>query len=120
MRCYINAVRVVASFISLRTKQRTMSQNTLSPGDEPIQPTQSVEYVLETETQEELPETQESVTHFDIFEFGDLDDTQEDDSASFDDYDGCQQCGNVVTANPFLRWHISWLCDACKAFYARG
>ena len=96
VRCYINAVRVVASFISSRTKQRTMSQNTLSSGDEPIQPTQSMEYVLETETQEELPETQESVTHFDIFEFGDLDDTQEDDSASFDDYDGCQQCGCFV------------------------
>ena len=120
MRCYINAVRLVASFISSRTKQRTMSQNSLSPGDEPIQPTQSVEYVFETETQEELPETQESVTHFDIFEFGDLDDTQEDDSASFDDYDGCQQCGCFVSADPSLKGQIRWLCDACKAFYARG
>ena len=120
VRCYINAVRVVASFISSRTKQRTMSQNTLSPGDEPIQPTQSVEYVLETETQEELPETQESVTNYDIFEYDDFVDTQEiDPTVDYDD-NGCSQCGNVVTADPFLRWHITWLCEACKAYYARG
>ena len=54
-----------------------MSQTSLSPGDEQIQPTQSVEYVLET--QEELPETQESVTNYDIFEYDDLVDTQEVD-----------------------------------------
>ena len=69
----INAVSVVAFFTSSRTKQRTMSQNSLSLGDESIHPTQSVEYVFETETQKELPETQESVTNFDIlFEFGDF------------------------------------------------
>ena len=45
-----------------------MSQNSLMLGDEPIQPTQSVEYVLETETQEDLPETQDSVTNYDIFD----------------------------------------------------
>ena len=45
-----------------------MSQNSLLLGDEPIQPTQSVEYVLETETQEDLPETQDSVTNYDIFD----------------------------------------------------
>ena len=71
VRRYINAVRVVASFISSRTKQRTMSQDSQSLGDEPIQPTQSVEHVLETETQEELPETQDSVTNYDIFEYDD-------------------------------------------------
>ena len=120
VRCYINAVRVVASFISSRTKQRTMSQNLLSLGDEPIQPTQSVEHVLETETQEELPETQESVTNYDIFEYDDLVDTQEVDPTLDYDDNGCYQCGNVVTADTCLRWHIPWLCDACKAFYARG
>ena len=86
MRCYINAVRVVASFISSRTKQRTMSQNSQSLGDELIQPTQSVEYVLETETQEELPETQESVTNYDIFEYDNFVDTQEvDPTIDYDD-----------------------------------
>ena len=120
MRCYINAVRVVASFISSRTKQRTMSQNSQSLGDELIQPTQSVEYVLETETQEELPETQESVTNYDIFEYDNFVDTQEVDPTIDYDDNGCYQCGNAVTADPSLRWHISWLCDACKALYARG
>ena len=120
MPCYINAVRGVASFISSRTKQRTMSQDSLSLGDEPIQPTQSVEIVFETETQEELPETQESVTNFDIFEFGDFDDTQEDDSASFDDDDGCEQCGLIVTAEPTAQYRFRWLCNGCRMFFARG
>jgi len=34
---------------------------------EAIMPTQSVECVPETETQDEIPETQESVSNFDIF-----------------------------------------------------
>ena len=102
VRCYINAVRVVASVISSRTKQRTMSQNSISLGDEPIQPTQSVEYVLETETQEELPATQDSVTNYDIFEYDDFVDTQEiDPTVDYDD-NGCQQCGNVIHA--FCLW----------------
>ena len=95
-----------------------MSQTSLSPGDEQIQPTQSVEYVLET--QEELPETQESVTNYDIFEYDNFVDTQEVDPTIDYDDNGCYQCGNAVTADPSLRWHIPWLCDACKAFYARG
>ena len=49
-----------------------MSQNSMSLDYEPIQPTQSIEYILETETQEDLPETQESVTKFDIFIYDDL------------------------------------------------
>ena len=41
--------------------------NSMSLEYEAIMPTQSVECVPETETQDEIPETQETVSNFDIF-----------------------------------------------------
>ena len=62
-----------------RTKQRIMSSS-LSLEYEAIMPTQSVECVPETETQDEIPETQESVSNFDIFY---PDDYTSDDDATW-------------------------------------
>ena len=48
---------------------------------------------------------QDSVTNYDIFEYDDFVDTQEVDPTLDYNDNGCNQCGNVVTADPFLRWH---------------
>jgi len=114
--CYINAVRLDVTFISPRTKLRTMSQNSMSLDYEPIQPTQSIEYILETETQEDLPETQESVTNFDIFIYDDLGDTEEQDPVTHDE---CVTCGNIVTANPFPQRRKWSSCASCVIVSSR-
>ena len=56
---------------------------------EAIQPTQSCECVLETETEEEIPETQESVSNFDIF-YPDDYTSDDDDPGSMMDCTGCR------------------------------
>ena len=90
-----------------------MSQNSMSLDYEPIQPTQSIKYILETETQEDLPETQESVTNFDIFIYDDLEDTEEQDPVTYDADDECMTCGNIVTANPFPQRQKWSSCASC-------
>ena len=52
--------------------------SSLSLEYEAIMPTQSVECVPETETQDEIPETQESVSNFDLFYSDDY--TSDDDA----------------------------------------
>ena len=73
--------------ISHRTKQRTMS-NSMSIEYEAIMPTQSIELIPESETQDEIPETQESVSNFDIFYPDDLT-SDDDDPCDMMDCTGC-------------------------------
>lgn len=64
LRIHYRSLTAHLCVISSHAKQpRTMSQST----DDTIQPTQSVEVVMETETQDELPDTQQSVCDYDIF-----------------------------------------------------
>ena len=74
--------------ISHRTKQRTMS-NSMSIEYEAIMPTQSIELIPESETQDEIPETQESVSNFDIF-YSDDPSSDDDDPCSMVECTGCR------------------------------
>ena len=74
--------------ISHRIKQRTMS-NSMSIEYEAIKPTQSIELIPESETQDEIPETQESVSNFDIFYPDDLT-SDDDDPCDMMDCTGCR------------------------------
>ena len=87
MVLYISTSTTTRRFISHRTKLRNMS-NSMSIEYEAIQPTQSCECVLETETEEEIPETQESVSNFDIF-FPDDFTSDDDDPCSMMECTGC-------------------------------
>lgn len=63
--------------------------NSMSLEYEAIMPTQSIECVPETETQDEIPETQESVSNFDIF-YPDDYTSDDDDPCSMMDCTGCR------------------------------
>lgn len=89
------------------------SNNSLSLDYEPIQPTQSLENIMETETQEDLPESQETVTNLDIFIYGDLEDTEEQYHASPDTDERCMDCGNIATANPYVERQRWAMCASC-------
>ena len=74
--------------ISRCTKLRTMS-NSMSIEYEAIMPTQSIELIPESETQDEIPETQESVSNFDIF-YSDDPTSDDDDPCSMAECTGCR------------------------------
>jgi hypothetical protein len=94
-------------------------QNSTSLDYEPIQQTQSVEYILETETQGDLPDTQESVfleQVTDIFIYDDLEDTDEEyDPATHVAHDECVKCGNIAAHFPadFPQRQKLRLCASC-------
>jgi len=86
-----------------------MSQST----DDTIQPTQSVEVVMETETQDELPDTQQSVCNYDIFYSDDYTDSDEDPCGMED----CTMCSpkHFVAGQPKKR-----LCASCMYYERYG
>lgn len=86
-----------------------MSQST----DETIQPTQSVEVVMETETQDELPDTQQSVCDYDIFYSDDYTDSDED-PCGMDECTGCSSTREGVE-QPKKR-----LCASCLYYERYG
>ena len=73
--------------ISRRTKLRTMS-NSMSIEYEDIKPTQSTDCVLETETQDNFPEIQETVCNYDIF-YSDDPTSDDDDPCDMAECTGC-------------------------------
>ena len=79
-----------------------MSQTT----DDTIQPTQSCEVIMETETQDDIPDTQHSVCDYDIFFPEDFSDSDED----FCGMDECTECSPkyLLTVQPKKR-----LCASC-------
>ena len=85
--------------------------NSMSIEYEAIKPTQSCECVLETETEEEIPETQESVSNFDIF-FPDDFTSDDDDPCSMVECTGCSPLLVEVTGGQ------PRLCVTCR-YYAQ-
>jgi hypothetical protein len=86
-----------------------MSQST----DETIQPTQSVEVVMETETQDELPETQQSVCNYDIFYHDDCTDSDEDIC-------GMEECTGCSSTRKGVEQPKKRLCASCLYYERYG
>jgi hypothetical protein len=90
-------------FTQHSTMSTMLSQQILNPSKsieyEPIESTQSIEYVFETETQESI-----------------IDNTDEIDQQSVtrDSDKRCGNCWNFVTANPFLKADT---CASCGVHY---
>ena len=116
-------------FIIQRTVLRTMSpQNSMSIEYEPIQPTQSIENdtdtiqptqsiecVLETETQEEISNTQESVSSLDVCFPAFPDDLTSDDDPC--DMKDCVGCNPLI---PEVKGGKLDLCLSCRYYTEHG
>ena len=85
-------------------------QQTQSIEYETTESTHSIEYVFETETQEDLPETPESITD-------DTDEIDEQNSVTWDSDKRCGNCWNIVTANPFIQSLKADRCASCGVHY---
>ena len=96
--------------ISRRTKLRTMS-NSMSIEYEDIKPTQSTDCVLETETQDNFPDTQETVCNYDIF-YSDDPTSDDDDPCDMAECTGCSFLHLEVTGGQ------PRLCASCR-YYAQ-
>ena len=83
------------------------SQQILNPSKsieyEPNEPTHSIEYVFETETQESI--------------IDDTDEIDEQYSVTWDSDKRCGNCWNIVTANPFLKSLKADTCASCGVHY---
>lgn len=106
-------------FTTHRTVSTMLSHEILNPSmsieNESIESTQSLEYVFETETQEDLPETQESTSSFTTPGLHtDFEEIDEQYPVTWDSDKRCVNCGNIATANPFLqRRKVDIMCASC-------
>ena len=89
------------------TMSTMSSQQILNPSKsieyEPNEPTHSIEYVFETETQESI--------------IDDTDEIDEQYSVTWDSDKRCGNCWNIVTANPFLKSLKADTCASCGVHY---